>query len=218
MDKILVIAIAGPSSSGKTTLSDKIQQQLGKHNCFILHMDNYYKSLDPTTDFSNYNFDSPEAFNILELQNNIRALKTRKPFYLPQYNFSSHSVENYIQTEFFGKCIIIDGIFALHFEELSSIADIKLFIDTDLDTCLMRRIKRDVKERGRSIDSILEQYERFVKPAYYKYIIQQRRNADIIIPNGGENIIALELIQNFISERCFINRTKIENTSNLLLT
>lgn len=196
---MLFISIAGSSSSGKTTLSKKIQDFLGKDNCFILQMDNYYKSLNSDVDFKNYNFDVPEAFNLHELINSITCLKNQKPFNLPQYNFKTHKVDKYLQTEFYGKCVILEGIFALHSEVINKLCNIKIFVDTDLDICLLRRVKRDVHERGRTIDSILEQYEKFVKPSYYKYIMPQKQLADIIIPNGGENMIALNIIYNFIN-------------------
>ncbi len=193
------IGIAGASSSGKTTLGKKIQEILGKDNCFIVSQDNFYKGLPENEDCSNYNFDDPTAINFPMLKDFLSKIITQKPCKLPYYDFTNHKISHYRDIYFTGKCIILEGIFSFYDIEIRNKMNLKLFVDTDLDICLIRRIKRDTNERGRTLDSIITQYQRFVKPSYYKYITFEKQYSDIIIPNGGENIIAINMIKKYIT-------------------
>jgi uridine kinase len=195
---MLFIGITGASSSGKTTLGKKIQDILGKENCFIVSQDNFYKGLPDGANELEYNFDDPDAIDFNKLYIFLKKIKNNEEAELPYYDFSLHKVSHYRNIQFNGKCIILEGIFSLINEKIKNEMNLKIFIDTDLDTCLIRRLRRDTFKRGRTMESVLNQYEKFVKPCYYKYITFEKNKCDIIIPNGGDNIIALNMIKNYI--------------------
>ena len=195
---MLFIGITGASSSGKTTLGKKIQEIMGKENCFIVSQDNFYKGLPEGIIESEYNFDDPEAIDFDALYDFIIKIKNHEEAQLPYYDFASHKVSHYRTINFKGKCIILEGIFSLIYDKIKKQMNLKIFVDTDLDTCLIRRIRRDTTKRGRTLESILTQYEKFVKPCYYKYITFEKQKCDIIVPNGGENAIAILMIKNYI--------------------
>lgn len=195
---MLFIGICGASSSGKTTLGKKIQELLGKEKCFLISQDNFYKPLPETEDATTYNFDNPHAIDFTKLKQFISKIMKREECQLPYYDFNNHKVTHNRDINFSGCCVILEGIFSLYDADIREIMNLKLFVDTDLDICLIRRIKRDTLERGRSIESILSQYIQFVKPSFYKYIVEQKQHSDIIIPNGGENVIANDMIKKYI--------------------
>jgi uridine kinase len=202
---MLFIGITGASSSGKTTLGKKIQEIMGKDNCFIVSQDNFYKGLPDNTNIDNYNFDEPEAIDFDELYKFISKIMNNEEADLPYYDFSCHKVSHIRKIKFRGKCIILEGIFALIDERIKKQMNLKIFVDTDLDTCLIRRLKRDTTKRSRTMDSVLTQYEKYVKPCYYKYITFEKQNCDIVIPSGGENIIAITMIKNYIFDQINTN-------------
>lgn len=195
---MLFIGIAGASSSGKTTLGKKIQDLLGKENCFVISQDNFYKPVPDDVNVENYNFDEPEAIDFMRMKGFIENMQNNKPCTLPYYNFTQHNVSHNREINFNGNCIILEGIFSLLDDELRNKMNLKIYVDTDLDICLTRRLKRDVEKRGRTMLSVLSQYERFVKPCYHKYIVFEKQNCDIVVPNGGQNIIALDMIKKYI--------------------
>ena len=195
---MLFIGITGASSSGKTTLGKKIQEIMGKDNCFIVSQDNFYKGLPDGVIESEYNFDDPDAIDFDALYDFIVKIKNHQEAQLPYYDFTTHSISHYRTINFKGSCIILEGIFALINENIKKQMNMKIFVDTDLDTCLIRRLKRDTTKRGRTMESVLNQYEKFVKPCYYKYITFEKQKCDIIVPNGGENTIAIMMIKNYI--------------------
>lgn len=192
------IGIAGASSSGKTTLGKKIQEILGKENSFIISQDNFYKGLPRGENPNDYNFDHPSAIDFESLKIFLSKIMDHEKCELPYYDFTQHKVSHFRNINFTGKCIILEGIFSLYESEIREKMNLKLFVDTDLDVCLIRRIKRDTNERGRTLESIISQYQKFVKPSYYKYITFEKQNCDIVIPHGGDNIIAIDIIKNYI--------------------
>jgi uridine kinase len=195
---MLFIGITGASSSGKTTLGKKIQDLLGKSNCFVISQDNFYKGLPNNFDSNLYNFDHPDAIDFDLLYNFILKLNNHEEALLPYYDFSQHKISYYRTINFTGKCIILEGIFSLLDNRIKNLMSLKIFVDTDLDICLIRRLKRDTIKRNRTMDYVLNQYENFVKPSYYKFIVTEKQYCDIIIPNGGENIIAIDMIKKYI--------------------
>lgn len=195
---MLFIGIAGASSSGKTTLGKKIQDLLGKDNCFVISQDNFYKKVPDNVNPNDYNFDDPSAIDFVKMKTCIENMIKHNTAELPYYDFTKHAPSHNRTIHFSGNCIILEGIFSLLDEELIKQMNLKIYVDTDLDICLTRRLKRDVEKRGRTMDSVLTQYERFVKPAYHKFIVFEKQNSDIVIPNGGENVIALDIIKKFI--------------------
>ena len=201
---MLFIGICGPSSSGKTTIAKNISKLVGEENCLIVSQDNFYKGLKYNDDPANYNFDSPDAIDFDLMRETLKKCKNEPIIKMPIYNFTTHAVDKYVDIENTFKIIIFEGIFGLYDEIIREMMDIKIFIRTDLDICLLRRIKRDTTERGRSIESIMNQYIKFVKPSFHQYIVPQKEKADIIIPNGGENILAISIIEEFIKSRVHV--------------
>ncbi|MCS4484463.1 uridine kinase [Gleimia sp. 6138-11-ORH1] len=193
----LVIGIAGGTGSGKTTLTKEISQHFGTEVTVLYH-DNYYKRNDHLTfeERTQLNYDAPEAFDtdlmIADLQRLIRGETVQ----CPQYDFSIHNRLAETITVSPRPVIIIEGILIFCFPELCDLFDIKLFVDTDADVRILRRVKRDVIERGRSIESVEEQYLTTVKPMHELYVEPSKRNADLIVPEGGHNNVALEMIIN----------------------
>jgi uridine kinase len=193
----LLIGIAGGSGSGKTLVAKRIFDELGSDKVIIIQQDSYYKDLSHLTleERKKQNFDHPDAFDDQFLISQLRALLTGKSVDQPVYDYKIHSRKK--ETKRIGEHVIIvlEGILILHDPELRSLMDIKIYVDTDADVRLIRRIRRDVTERGRSLDSILNQYENSVRPMQLQFVEPTKRYADIIIPEGGYNLVAIDLIK-----------------------
>ena len=193
----LLIGIAGGSGSGKTLVAKRIFDELGSDKVIIIQQDSYYKDLNHLTleERKKQNFDHPDAFDDQFLISQLRALLTGKSVDQPVYDYKIHSRKK--ETKRIGEHVIIvlEGILILHDPELRSLMDIKIYVDTDADVRLIRRIRRDVTERGRSLDSILNQYENSVRPMQLQFVEPTKRYADIIIPEGGYNLVAIDLIK-----------------------
>ncbi|XP_064486888.1 uridine-cytidine kinase-like 1 isoform X2 [Ornithodoros turicata] len=193
-----VIGICGGSASGKTTVARKIIEALNIPWVTLLSMDSFYKVLDEEkhrlAHQNNYNFDHPDAFDFDLLIETLQKLKDGKRVEVPIYNFVSHSREKRTKFMYGANVIIFEGILCFSNSKLLQMMDMKVFIDTDSDVRLARRLKRDITERGRDLEGCLQQYERFVKPAFDHYIAPTMVHADLIVPRGGENEIAINLI------------------------
>ena len=196
-----MISITGASSSGKTTIARKIAKEIGKEKCYVLSQDNFYKSVPEDIDPITYNFDDPKAIDFDALIKVLTALKNGTYAEIPNYCFKTHKRTGYSTIDFNGSCIILEGILTMCSISIIEMMDMKIFVDTDLDVCLMRRIKRDIGERGRDLDSVLKQYELFVKPAYHKYISTFRHKCDLVIPNHIENLCAFDVLKSYISTK-----------------
>jgi len=196
----IVIGIAGGTGSGKTTLTQALAEKFSGRTT-VIYQDNYYKRQDHLTfeERTRVNYDSPEAFDIDLMAAHIEDLKTMRPVQGPVYDFSIHNRTDEtvdIQPE---SVILVEGILLLHEPRLCSLLDIKLFVDADADVRILRRIKRDVLERGRSIESVEKQYLETVKPMHELYVETSKRNADLIIPDGGHNLVALDMLVHRLS-------------------
>lgn len=196
----IVIGIAGGTGSGKTTLTQALAEKFSGRTT-VIYQDNYYKRQDHLTfeERTRVNYDSPEAFDIDLMAAHIEDLKAMRPVQGPVYDFSIHNRTNEtvdIQPE---SVILVEGILLLHEPRLCSLLDIKLFVDADADVRILRRIKRDVLERGRSIESVEKQYLETVKPMHELYVETSKRNADLIIPDGGHNLVALDMLVHRLS-------------------
>lgn len=196
----IVIGIAGGTGSGKTTLTQALAEKFSGRTT-VIYQDNYYKRQDHLTfeERTRVNYDSPEAFDIDLMAAHIEDLKAMRPVQGPVYDFSIHNRTDEtvdIQPE---SVILVEGILLLHEPRLCSLLDIKLFVDTDADVRILRRIKRDVLERGRSIESVEKQYLETVKPMHELYVETSKRNADLIIPDGGHNLVALDMLVHRLS-------------------
>ncbi|HPC79681.1 MAG TPA: uridine kinase, partial [Fervidobacterium sp.] len=184
-----IILIGGGTGSGKTTVTNKIIERLGNDNCVILPMDNYYKDMGhvPLEERKKYNYDHPDMIEHTLMVRHVKTLLTGKNVELPEYDFAQYTRSGSTITISPRPILLIEGIFALYYEELRAIADLKVFVDAEGDERFIRRLQRDLFERGRSIESVIDQYLNTVKPMHDAYVEPSKRHADIIIPRGGYN-------------------------------
>lgn len=194
-----VIGIAGGTGSGKTTVAYKIRETLGTQNCEILPMDNYYRDLSHETleQRKLHNYDHPDMIENELMFKHINELKEGKVIDLPEYDFSQFTRVGSIKFEP-KPIIIVEGIFALYYEELRELYDLAIYVDTENDIRFIRRLERDIKERGRSLDSVIKQYTNTVKPMHEAYVEPTKKYANIIIPEGGFNEKAIQVVVNYI--------------------
>ena len=200
MENILVIGIAGGSGSGKTTLLKNIIATFGPAITVISH-DNYYKRHDEMTyeERCKLNYDEPDALETELMVQQLAQLRRGEEILCPVYDFTVHNRSDetiLIKPE---RVIIVEGILIFENKELRDLMDIKIFVDTDADIRICRRIKRDVNKRGRSLESVILQYQETVKPMHEKYVEPSKKYADIVVPEGGKNLVALAMIQGYIS-------------------
>ena len=210
MENVLVIGVAGGSGSGKTTLIEALCSRFQGHITVLPH-DNYYKAHDDLTyeERTTLNYDEPAAFETDMMIEHVRALKQGHAVQTPVYDYTVHNRSSQTLTVQPSSVLLLDGILILENPALCQLMDIRVFVDTDADVRLSRRILRDTKERARSVQSVVDQYLNTVKPMHEKYVEPSRRNAHIIIPEGGKNTVALELLEQRI-------RAHIRNTENIM--
>jgi uridine kinase len=202
MSKRILIGIAGGSGSGKTLVARTIVRELGSSRVAILDQDSYYRDLDdiPPADRDLRNFDHPDAFDNELLRAHVADLLEGKPVEQPIYDYTRHARLKQTNTVGDHAVIVLEGILIFVDEALRDMMDIKVFIDADADVRLMRRIDRDITERGRSIESILRQYRATVRPMHLQFVEPSKRWADIIVPEGGHNRVAIDLIKTKIRD------------------
>lgn len=191
----LVIGVAGGTGSGKTTLATKLQQAIAD-DAIILSHDFYYCSNEgiPFEERVKLNYDHPNAFDTSLMIEDIKKLKKGQAIDHPKYSFVTHTrLDETVHLEP-THVIIVEGILIFENRDLLDLMDIKVFVDTDADVRLIRRITRDVKERGRSLDSVMMQYMNTVKPMHEQFVEPSKKYADVIIPQGGENLVALHML------------------------
>ena len=196
MDKPTIIGIAGGSGSGKNSVTRKIMESLEGHSIVLIEQDYYYKDQSEKTmdERLETNYDHPFAFDNDLLIEHIKQLMNRETIDIPTYDYANHTRSSETITVEPKEVIIIEGIFALENETLRDLMDVKLYVDTDSDIRILRRLSRDIKERGRSLDSVIEQYLSVVRPMHLQFIEPTKRFSDIIIPEGGENMVAIDII------------------------
>ena len=194
-DNILVIGIAGGSGSGKTTLMKNLTKGFGDSITVLSH-DNYYRAHDdlPFEQRSKLNYDHPDAFETDLMIEHLKELKAGRPIACPVYDYTIHNRTAETITIWPKNVIIVEGILIFENKALCDLMDIKIFVDTDDDVRLIRRIKRDVAKRGRSLQSVLTQYLETVKPMHEQFVEPSKKNADLIVLEGGKNLVALEMI------------------------
>jgi uridine kinase len=202
MDTIL-IGIAGGTGSGKTTLANNLVNYFGRDEVSILRHDNYYKRHDELTyeERTRLNYDHPDAFDTELLCDHIRQLKAGKPVEMPVYDYTIHNRSDQTTLVLPNPVIILEGIMIFAEPALVDLMDFRIFVDTDADERILRRILRDVKQRGRSLDSVIDQYLNTVKPMHEQFVEPSKRRANIIIPEGGRNEAAMQVIVDFIRHR-----------------
>ena len=197
MKKPLLIAIAGGSASGKSSVAQMIADYFSKDNSvYILKQDDYYNNQDfmSMEERLAVNYDHPLAFDNELMLEQIKCLKNNQIINKPLYDYTLYTRSKETEQIKPHDVIIVEGLLALENKELRELYDLKIFIDTDSDIRLIRRIMRDVKERGRSLDSIVNQYQTSVRDMHIQFVEPSKRYADIIIPNGKENVVAVDLI------------------------
>ncbi|MGN7943195.1 uridine kinase [Virgibacillus sp. 6R] len=194
--KPVVIGVAGGSGSGKTSVTKSIYEHFKGHSILMLEQDFYYKDQSdlPFEERLNTNYDHPLAFDNDLLYQHLQLLLDHKTIEKPIYDYKLHTRSKDVMLVEPKDVIILEGILILEDKRLRDLMDIKLFVDTDADLRIIRRILRDIKERGRSIDSVIEQYLSVVRPMHNQFIEPTKRYADIIIPEGGQNHVAIDLM------------------------
>ncbi len=194
--KVTVIGVAGGTGSGKSTLVKRLQEAFVGDDVATLCHDYYYKAHPELTyeERTKLNYDHPQAFDTEMLVEHIKALKNNVPIEHPVYSFVEHDRMPETVCVKPSKVIIVDGILIFENKELRDLMDIKVFVDTDADVRILRRIVRDVKKRGRTLDSVVSQYLTTVKPMHEQFVEPSKRRADLIIPEGGKNPVALEML------------------------
>ena len=195
MENILVIGIAGGSGSGKTTLMNNIVSRFSEDITVLSH-DSYYKRHDDMTyeERCQLNYDEPAALETELMVKHLDRLRNGEAIDCPEYDFTVHNRSDKVKHIEPSRIIIVEGILIFEAEALRDLMDIRIFVDTDADIRLCRRVKRDVNKRGRSLESVLQQYQQTVKPMYEKYVEPSKKYAHILVPEGGKNTIAQEFI------------------------
>jgi uridine kinase len=200
---MLVIGIAGGTGSGKTTVVNQIIKQLPSEEVCVISQDSYYKSTDNLSyeERSNINFDHPRAIDFDLIVKQLKKLKSGKTIEQPVYSFVTHNrTKDTIKTHP-RKVVIVEGILILNNEELRNLFDIKIFVHADADERLIRRMRRDISERGRDLDEVLNRYQNTLKPMHLQFIEPTKNYADIIIPNDKRNTVAIDIVRSVINER-----------------
>ena len=196
MKKGIIIGIKVDSGYGKTLVAENIYKQLGSEDVVILQEDSYYKDLSniPFDERTGRNFDHPDAFDHDLLHIHISELLEGQTIEHPIYDYTTHSRKTETKTVGPHRLIVLEGILIFNEPAMRKLMDIKAFIDTAPDICFIRRLRRDIEERGRNVNSIINQYMETVRPMYFQFIEPSKRHADIIIPQGGQNIIAVDIL------------------------
>ena len=192
---VLMIGIAGGSGSGKSTLTRMIKERFGDDVTVILH-DDYYKAHHNMTyeERALINYDEPEAYDTSLMIEDLRVLKENRAITMPVYDYAIHDRSDTTRTVAPTKVIVVEGILVLSDKTLCDLFDIKVFVDTDADIRIIRRIDRDMRKRARTFESVVTQYRQTVKPMHDLYVEPSKKNADIIVPEGGKNPVVLDIL------------------------
>lgn len=199
MEGTYVIGVAGGTASGKTTIVKIIKDYFGEDIELIGH-DCYYKAHDdmPYEERAKLNYDHPNSFDTERMVKDVLALKAGTTVERPVYDYSIHNRAKETVTVYPKRILMLEGILILESKELRDLMDLKIFVDTDADERLMRRITRDMVERARSIESILSQYRNTVKPMHEQFVEPSKKYADLIIPEGGRNVVAVSILKHYL--------------------
>ena len=195
MGKVMTIGIAGGTGSGKTTITRRLQQRFAD-NVSVIYHDNYYKAHNDMSyeERSRLNYDCPDAFDTGLMVRDLRALRSGHSVHCPVYDYTVHNRSDKTVLVKPAPVVIVEGILIFEDKRICDLLDIKIFVDTDADVRILRRIVRDVRDRGRSLESVVDQYLTTVKPMHEMYVEPSKRNADIIVPEGGHNLVAMDML------------------------
>ena len=199
----MIIGICGGTGSGKTTVANRILESVRASEVVFIQQDSYYRNLkDLPLDFRQVaNFDHPDALDNELMIHHVRKLKLGEPIELPIYDFKTHTRLNETRTVAPKPIVIVEGILIFAEPRLLELMDIKVFVDTPDDIRFIRRLRRDIAERGRTLDSVIEQYTATVRPMHMQFVEPSKRYADVIIPEGGHNLVSIDLLSGKIRER-----------------
>jgi|ERR1700754_3171823 len=199
----MIIGICGGTGSGKTTVANRILESVRANEVVFIQQDSYYRNLgDLPLDYRNFaNFDHPDALDNDLLVNHLRRLRAGEPIDLPLYDFKTHSRLTETRTVAPKPIVIVEGILIFAEPRLLEQMDIKVFVDTPDDIRFIRRLRRDIAERGRTAESVIEQYLVTVRPMHMQFVEPSKRHADVIIPEGGHNLVSIDLLSGKIRER-----------------
>ncbi len=202
MERPVLIGIAGGTGSGKTTVATIVRSRFHEESVIIIHHDSYYcdRGEMSLAEREKVNYDHPSAFENTLLAEHLKELMNRQPIEMPVYDYTSHTRLSETKTIKPAEIILMEGILVLEDKILRSLMDIKIYIDADSDERFIRRLLRDMKERKRSVDSVIEQYIRTVRPMHLQFVEPSKRYADIIVPEGGHNAVAIDLLVTKISD------------------
>lgn len=197
----VIIGIAGGSGSGKTTLTNRLWKQFGPDEVSVINHDSYYKRHDelPYEERCKLNYDHPDSFDNALLVEHLQELRAGRPVEVPVYDYTIHNRSGKTVTVYPAPVIIVEGILIFAHQELCDLMDMKVYVDTDADVRILRRLMRDVKQRGRTLDSVVEQYLTTVKPMHEQFVEPSKRKADLIVPEGGRNQVALQLLIKWVA-------------------
>lgn len=196
LNRPMVVGIAGGTGSGKTTVLEAIVATLGSSDVVVIAHDSYYKDRShlPMEERAKVNYDHPDALDTPLLIQHVRRLQAGQPAEVPIYDFSTHTRRTEHRLVQPAKVILVEGILILANEELRSLFDIKIFVDTDADIRFIRRMERDISERARTRESVVQQYMESVRPMHIAYVEPSKSFADVIVPEGGHNVVAIDMI------------------------
>lgn len=202
-DQPLILGIAGGTGSGKTTVARSLIELVGPEHIAYLEHDNYYRDLSHLSleERAQVNFDHPDAFDTPLMIEHIKALKSGEVINKPIYSYKNHERTSEVIPVHPQPLVIIEGILVLENPALRSLMDIKLFVDTEDDVRLVRRLRRDIAERGRSLERVLGQYEATVRPMHLTFVLPSRRYADVIVPRGGGNRVAIQMVADGVTRQ-----------------
>ena len=197
----IIIGIAGGTGSGKTTLTERLRDHFGQNEVSVINHDSYYKRHDelPYAERCKLNYDHPDSFDTELMVQHLQALRRGEAVEVPVYNYAIHNRSDQTITVRPAPVIIVEGILIFASPELCELMDLKVFVDTDADVRILRRIVRDVKARGRTLDSVVTQYLTTVKPMHEQFVEPSKRKADLIVPEGGRNEEALDMLIKWVS-------------------
>ena len=192
----VIIGVAGGTGSGKTTVANRILERVGTENIAYIPHDAYYIDMGhlPEQERANTNFDHPNSLETSLLVEHLKQLRAGESVDIPVYDFTTHTRTSKTLHIDPAPIVLVEGILIFAEPELRVLCDVKLYIDTDADIRFIRRLRRDVQERGRTVESVIEQYLRTVRPMHLEFVEPSKRNADVIIPEGGFNEVAIEMV------------------------
>ena len=197
----IIIGIAGGTGSGKTTLTQRLREHFGQNEVSVINHDSYYKAHDelPYEERCKLNYDHPDSFDTPLLVEHLQQLRAGHPVDVPVYDYTIHNRSKETVRVLPAPVIIVEGILIFASPELCEMMDLKVFVDTDADVRILRRIVRDVKKRGRTLDSVVTQYLTTVKPMHEQFVEPSKRKADLIVPEGGQNLVALDMLTKWVA-------------------